>query len=200
MATRLKKILDRINDFLDRYILPWPVRFLTYRFVILLTMALLIPLLIFANKTILVLAVNSYLNVMSMAVSSIVLLYATISEARQKQIAELQEKRAAEDHEHVTDMHALIMQTLENQNKEMDELKRLLAASTGQAMAPTERAELPDVKTLHPRGEERFAETELSQRWHESLHHNALVSTLRKELRPGDDEDDEDELDEEGRA
>jgi len=106
MTTRLKKTIDRVNDLLDRYILPLPVRFLTFRFVILLTMALLIPLIIYADRIKLVLAVNSYLNVMSVAVSSIVLLYATISEARQKQIAELQEKRATEDHTHVTEMHA----------------------------------------------------------------------------------------------
>jgi len=55
-------------------------------------MALLIPLLAFASRTILVLSINSYLNTMSVAVSSIVLLYATISEIRQKQIAEMQEK------------------------------------------------------------------------------------------------------------
>jgi len=58
-----------------------------FSFVILLTMALLIPLILYADQIKLVLAVNSYLNVMSVAVSSIVLLYATISEARQKQIA-----------------------------------------------------------------------------------------------------------------
>ena len=181
MLTQLKKTLDQINDFLDRYILPWPVRFLTYRFVILLTIGLLIPLIVFANKTVFILAVNSYLNTMSVAVSSIVLLYAMISEARQKQIAEMQEKRAQEDHSHVTEMHNLIFQTLQNQNDEMDELKRLLATLTGKEMAVTEQAEMPDMKTLHPRGSERFAEDDLSKRWEENLHHNSLLSTIRKD-------------------
>ena len=124
MATQLKKALEQVNDFLDRYVLPWPVHFLTFRFVILITIGLLIPLIVYAKNTVLVLSVNSYLNTMSVAVSSIVLLYATISEARQKQIAEMQEKRAQEDHLHVTEMHNLIMQTLQNQNEEMAELKR----------------------------------------------------------------------------
>ena len=94
MLTQLKKILDQVNNFLDRYVLPWPVRFLTFHFVILITIGLLIPLILFANNTVLVLGMNSYLNTMSVAVSSIVLLYAMISEARQNQIAEIQEKRA----------------------------------------------------------------------------------------------------------
>jgi len=193
MATKLKKTIDRFNGLLDRYVLPLPVRFLTFRFVILLTMALLIPLIIYADQIRLVLAVNSYLNVMSVAVSSIVLLYATISEARQKQIAELQEKRATEDHTHVTEMHALIMQTLENQNKEMDELKSVLATLTGQEVLTVERAALPDVKSLHPRGQERFNETDPSQNLEETLHQNALVTTLRKRLIGAADEDCEDD-------
>ncbi|MGD0752106.1 MAG: hypothetical protein ABSA23_11930 [Anaerolineales bacterium] len=190
MTTRLKKTIDRVNDLLDRYILPLPVRFLTFRFVILLTMALLIPLIIYADRIKLVLAVNSYLNVMSVAVSSIVLLYATISEARQKQIAELQEKRATEDHTHVTEMHALIMQTLENQNKEMDELKRVLSTLAGREVLTVERTALPDVRSLHPRGQERFLETDSGQRLEETLHQNALVTTLRKRLTAAVDEED----------
>ncbi len=182
METQLKKAIDKANDLLDRYILPLPVRFLTFRFVILITIALLIPLIVYANNTVLVLAVNSYLNTMSVAVSSIVLLYATISEARQKQIAELQEKRALEDHMHVTEMHNLVMQTLQNQNEEMAELKRVLAALAGKEVAAVERAELPDVKSLHPRGKERFAEADLSRRWQANLHHNAFVSTIQKGL------------------
>src|SRR5712691_9103632 len=117
---------DRINQFLDRYVLPWPVRF-----VILLTIALLIPLIVYADRTELVLLINSYLNTMSVAVSSIVLLYATISEVRQKQIADLQEKRAQEDHEHVTEMHQLVLEALQNQHEEFHELQQLIATMQG---------------------------------------------------------------------
>ena len=193
MKSKLKKTLGRVNDLLDRYILPLPVRFLTFRFVILLTMALLIPLIIYADRIKLVLAVNSYLNVMSVAVSSIVLLYATISEARQKQIAELQEKRATEDHTHVTEMHALIMQTLENQNKEMDELRSVLASLAGQEALAVQRMAVPDVKSLHPRGHERFSETDPGQRIEETLHQNALVTALRNRLTADDDDDNDDD-------
>jgi hypothetical protein len=180
MLTKLKKTLDQVNDFLDHYILPWPVRFLTYRFVILATIALLIPLIVFAKKTVLILAVNSYLNTMSVAVSSIVLLYAMISEARQKQIAAMQEKRAQEDHTHVTEMHNLILETLQNQNVEMDELKRLLAGLTGKTIPDAPQAEMPDMKSLHPRGSERYAEGDVNKRWEESIHHNSLLSEIRK--------------------
>src|SRR5574337_717856 len=125
-------MFKRINDFLDRYVLPWPVRFLTFRFVILATIALLIPLLVYANNQVLVLGINSYLNTMSVAVSSIVLLYATLNEAHQKQIAEMQEKRAQEDHAHVTEMHTLVLQALTNQHEEIEDLKEVVAALRGQ--------------------------------------------------------------------
>jgi hypothetical protein len=177
-----KNALSRFNDFLDRYVLPWPVRFLTFRMVILLTIFLLVPLIVFASNTVLVLAANSYLNTMSVAVSSIVLLYATISEIRQKQIAELQEKRALEDHLHVTEMHNLIMQTLQNQNDEMAELKRIVASLAGKDWVEEKQAEGLDVKSLHPRGKERFSEADVSRRLKAGLHHNELLSTIRKDL------------------
>src|SRR5262249_15740025 len=108
-------MLNRINRFLDRYVLPLPVRFLTFRFVILGTILLLIPLVLYASNQVLVLGINSYLNTMSVAVSSIVLLYATLAEAQQRQIAALQEKRAQEDHEHLTELHGLVLQILTQQ-------------------------------------------------------------------------------------
>jgi len=159
-----------------------PVRFLTFRFVILLTMALLIPLIILCRSHQAGAGGQQLSYVMSVAVSSIVLLYATISEARQKQIAELQEKRATEDHTHVTEMHALIMQTLENQNKEMDELKSVLASLAGKELVPLERAAMPGCQSLQPARAERFSETDPAQHFEESLHQNALVTTLRKRL------------------
>ncbi len=180
----VSQLLEATNDFLDKYVLPWPVRFLTFRFVILVTIALLVPLIVFANNTVLVLSINSYLNTMSVAVSSIVLLYATIAEAHQKQIAEMQERRAQEDHAHVTEMHNLVLQTLVNQNKEIEELKRVLGVLSGQPYQPAEQAPAIDLRTLHARGDERFAEDDPARRWEQSLHHNPLVSTLREDLGP----------------
>jgi hypothetical protein len=180
--------MDKLNAFLDRFVLPWPVRFLTFRFVILATIALLIPLIVFAANTTLVLSINSYLNTMSVAVSSIVLLYATISEVRQKQIAALQEKRAREDHAHVTEMHKLLLEAIENQRQEIGELKRLVSVSSGEPCEPPTSRELPNLKQLHPRGEDRFHEHELDERWEKALHHNALVSTLRADYEKTDDD------------
>ena len=146
----------KFNEFLDKYILPWPVRFLTARFIILVTMALLIPLIAFASNTVLVLGINSYLNTMSVAVSSIVLLYATISEVRQKQIAEMQEKRAQEDHTHVTAIHTLILDTLANQHQEIEELKQMMANMQGKSYDLKPRPEVADLRSMHPRGDARF--------------------------------------------
>ncbi len=157
-------MLDRINSFLDRYILPWPVRFLTFRFVILATIALLIPLVVYAENTALVLLINSYLNTMSVAVSSIVLLYATISEVRQKQIADLQEQRAQEDHTHVTEMHKLVLQELAAQREELQDLKELITSLQGQDYTRAAVAAIPNLRELHPRGAARFAEDDAAKR------------------------------------
>src|SRR5512140_3794824 len=144
--------MKRINDFLDKYILPWPVRYLSHRFVILATISLLIPLVVYANNQVLVLLVNSYLNTMSVAVSSIVLLYATISELQQKQIAELQEKRAQEDHTHVVEMHTLMQQTLLNQQQQLEDLKKMLASINGREYIPMQAQAAVNLQELHPRG------------------------------------------------
>ena len=181
--------LNSVNDFLDRFILPWPVRYLTFRFVILATIGLLIPLLLFADNTVLVLGVNSYLNVMSVAVSSIVLLYATISEIRQQQIAELQEKRAKEDHIHVTDMHTMVLESINNQRVEIAELKQILSTMSGKGIEPNEQQPVPDLYAMHPRGQERYKANDHFDRMQKQLHHNHMVSSVRESInqRPSDD-------------
>jgi hypothetical protein len=84
--------LQRLNAILDERVLPYPVRFLTNRVIILATLALLIPLLFYTSDQAFVNALNSYLNVMSVVVSSTVLLYATIADVRDRAAA----KRANE--------------------------------------------------------------------------------------------------------
>jgi hypothetical protein len=180
-------ITSVINVFLDKYILPWPVRYLTFRLVILLTIGLLVPLILFANKTELVLMINSYLNVMSVAVSSIVLLYSTISEAHQKQIAQMQEERAREDHLHVTEMHTLVLQSVENQRAEINELRKLLAQSTNQPFELLKHPKIQDLQALHPRGQHRFHEDELEDRWTSNYHENSMISSINKDF-PADSE------------
>ena len=182
MKKSLSKSYDAINDVLDKYVLPWPVRFLTFRFVILATIALLIPLIVYANQTALVLLINSYLNTMSVAVSSIVLLYSIISEGHQKQIAQMQEQRAQEDHQHVTEMHNMVLETLHNQRLEIETLKTMLAQTQGVEYIPQEIEPHPDLKELHPRGNKRYEPTDADARWKENTYHSDLVSTLRDDL------------------
>src|SRR5689334_4497678 len=100
MRTNRESWVEQLNTFLDRYVLPFPVKYLTNRVVILLTLSLLIPLIAFANVTVFVLAANSYLNVMSVVVSSTVLLYSTLSEARDRAAAERREQ-IAEQHQKI---------------------------------------------------------------------------------------------------
>ncbi len=123
------------------------------------------------------LMINSYLNVMSVAVSSIVLLYSTISEAHQKQIAKLQEDRAREDHIHVTTMHTLVLQSVENQRAEIYKLRKLLSQIISQSIEPMDGSRIQDLRELHPRGENRFHEDELAERWSSSFHHNPMVAS-----------------------
>ena len=156
--------MSKVSRFLDARVLPWPVKFLTNRFIILATIALLVPLIVFSAKTVFVLAVNSYLNTMSVAVSSIVLLYATFSELEKKQIAELQEKRALEDHTHVTQMHTLMLETLANQHEEIEELKQMMAEVQGRSYQRKPRPEVMDLRDLHPRGETRYHENDVTAR------------------------------------
>ena len=154
----MRRAFDRIDAFLDKYVLPWPVRFLTFRFTILVTIALLVPLILFANNTELVLAINSYLNTMSVAVSSIVLLYAMLAEKQQqREIAEMQEQRASEDHAHIIETHQLMMRALANQAEEIQDLKALIAEMQGKVYERRPAPAVPDLRSLHPQGAERFA-------------------------------------------
>ena len=177
-----KTMQKRFNDYLDRYILPWPVRYLSHRFVILATIALLIPLILFASNQVFVLSVNSYLNTMSVAVSSIVLLYATISEVHQKQIAELQEKRAQEDHTHVVEMHTLMQQSLINQQVEIESLKQMIAALQGQVYTPRAASAPVDLQNLHPRGKGRFEKQDTSRRLANNLHRHPTAEKISEKI------------------
>ena len=175
-------MMQRINNFLDKYILPWPVRYLSQRFIILLTISLLIPLVVYAGNQVLVLLVNSYLNTMSVAVSSIVLLYATISEVHQKQIAELQEKRAQEDHTHVVEMHTLMQQTLANQQEQIEGLKQMIAAQQGKDYIPQAANAPQDLRKLHPRGAARFEKHDARERFSEQLHRHEMTRQIHNDI------------------
>ena len=136
-----EKPMSRLNQFLDQHVLPWPVKYLTNRVTILATLCLLVPLIAFASNQVLVLLANSYLNVMSVVVSSTVLLYSTISERRDKLAAQRREeiaaahekhveKRANEDHKrieeinkHIDDIH---QEVLEHITTSLDRIEKLM--------------------------------------------------------------------------
>ncbi len=116
MAQTSGGLMDRIDTFLDKYILPFPVKYLTNRITILATLCLLIPLLILADNAKFEFGANSYLNVMSVVVSSTVLLYSTLAEARDRAASERREQIAAEhqkmleeraeaDHQRIEEIH-----------------------------------------------------------------------------------------------
>jgi hypothetical protein len=108
--------VEHLNAFLDQRVLPYPVKYLTNRVVILGTLCLLVPLILFASNIVFATAINSYLNVMSVVVSSTVLLYSTISEKRSREAArrreeiakvhtDMVEQRARTDHELIEEIH-----------------------------------------------------------------------------------------------
>lgn len=133
--------MQHLNAFLDKHVLPYPVKYLTNRLTILGTLCLLVPLIILANVTVFVLLANSYLNVMSVVVSSTVLLYSTLSEARDRAASERREQIAAQQqqvveeravrddqliediHKHIDQIHAEVTQHI---NTSLDNIQKLL--------------------------------------------------------------------------
>jgi DNA anti-recombination protein RmuC len=133
--------MARINTFLDQHVLPYPVKYLTNRITILATLCLLVPLIVLANVTVFVLAANSYLNVMSVVVSSTVLLYSTLAEARDRAAAQrreeiaaaheaMVERRAEADHELIQEIHTHLdeirRETMEHISISLDTIQKML--------------------------------------------------------------------------
>ncbi|MEP7284221.1 MAG: hypothetical protein ABI947_00475 [Chloroflexota bacterium] len=134
-------VMHHINIFLDKYVLPYPVRFLTNRVTILATLLLLIPLIMFADNTAFGFAANGYLNVMSVVVSSTVLLYSTIGETRSRiasrrreEIARAHEARndarSQADHEAIQQIHdhlnEIHREVLQNMSVSLDSIQTML--------------------------------------------------------------------------
>ena len=145
---------QRLNKFLDQHLLPYPVRFLTNRVIILATLALLVPLLFFTGDQSFVNALNSYLNVMSVVVSSTVLLYATIADVRDRAAAQRSEE-IAKSYERVLEKrvqadHELIEQILQNsiQNILLDRLEKIRVEDHKQA-EELQRAVIASNEELH---------------------------------------------------
>ncbi len=164
---------QRLNAFLDAHVLPYPVKYLTNRLTILATMCLLLPLIAFASNQVFVLATNSYLNVMSVVVSSTVLLYSTIGEARDREAAARREQianehqaaveqRAQVDHELIqgikADLNEHVTQSLENIQKTLfdylqklqdeDEARDVETQKTVRASAEAHQKELATLRAM----------------------------------------------------
>ena len=133
--------MARLNGFLDKFVLPYPVKYLTNRITILATLGLLVPLIILANVTVFVLLANSYLNVMSVVVSSTVLLYSTLSEVRDRAAAQrreeiaaahdkMMEERAKTDHDRIQEIHDHIdeihSEVMKHVSTSLDTIQKLL--------------------------------------------------------------------------
>jgi DNA anti-recombination protein RmuC len=161
--------LDRLNAFLDQHVLPYPVKYLTNRVTILATLCLLIPLIFFASNQAFVNAANSYLNVMSVAVSSIVLLYSTINEIRERSAAqrreeiarvqaEATEKRAQADHERIQQIH-----------DHMDELREEMAQHVTVSLDNIQKLLVDYLSKMQVEDQRRMEAT------HQSLHQNTAA-------------------------
>jgi hypothetical protein len=120
---------------------------------------------------------------MSVAVSSIVLLYATLTEIHQKQIAELQEKRAQEDHTHVVEMHSLLQASLADQQKQIEDLKQMIAALHGKEYTPLQAKAPVSLRAMHPRGAVRFGKQDVSEQMSKQLHRHAMTDEIHKDVR-----------------
>lgn len=151
---------QRLNTFLDTYILPYPVKYLTNRLTIIATLCLLIPLIALANVQVLVLAANSYLNVMSVVVSSTVLLYSTISEAR--------ERAAAQRREEIARMHEEIVERRAQADHELiGKIKDELAQHVNQSLADIQRILVEHLTQMQAEGHLRA-----------EAHHQALIASV----------------------
>lgn len=163
MTHQAGSFVTRLNAFLDAHVLPYPVKFLTNRVTILVTLSLLLPLIIFANVTVFVLATNSYLNVMSVVVSSTVLLYSTLSEQRERAAAQRREEiaqqhqkiteaRAEADHKLIEEIHAHledIRQSLIGRLEEMQSADHAHIETTHSAMLANMEAHRKDLSGIY---------------------------------------------------
>ncbi len=91
--------------FLDAYIFPKIVDYATHPLVILLTILLIIPLIVFASITWLALILGNYTNVVSAAVSSIVLATSLKHHHENKQLHHEHRNQIQELHNKIDQLH-----------------------------------------------------------------------------------------------
>jgi len=152
-------LMQHINVFLDKHVLPLPVKYLTNRITILGTLCLLIPLILFANVTEFVLAANSYLNVMSVVVSSTVLLYSTLSDARDRAAAQRREEIAAEHQKQVDIRAEADHQRLQDINDHLDDIHTEVMAHISKSLDTIQNTLLQRLETIQSEDHDHIAET-----------------------------------------
>jgi hypothetical protein len=104
-----------------------------------------------------------------------------VAEIHQKQIAELQERRAQEDHTHVVEMHTLMQTALANPQQQLEELKQMIATMQGKEYVP-QKAQAPvELRAMHPRGTTRFAKQDVRERMSAQLHRHATTDEIHKD-------------------
>src|SRR5258708_12206389 len=167
MKTNTDGPVERLNTFLDQHVLPYPVKYLTNRVTILGTLCLLVPLILFANVVVFVVAGNSYLNVMCVVVSSTVLLYSTLADSRDRLAAQRREEiavkheamvdaRAQADHQKIEEIHIhldkLDKEMQEHVNSPLDNIQKILTDHLEKIQtedhAPIPHTHKPAIRTL----------------------------------------------------
>ena len=96
----------------------------------------------------------------------------------------MQEKRAQEDHQHVTQMHQLVMEMISKQREELEELREMLTALQGKPYEKKAVESTVDLRELHPRGGARFEKHDIYMRMDGHIHRHHLTEKLREDYKP----------------
>ncbi len=179
MKTNTDGPVERLNTFLDQHVLPYPVKYLTNRVTILGTLCLLVPLILFANVTVFVLAANSYLNVMSVVVSSTVLLYSTLADSRDRLAAQRREEIAVK-HEAMVDARAQAdHQKIEEIHIHLDKLDKEMQEHVNSALDNIQKILVEHLEKMQSEDHAHIADTQKAVMSSLTAHHEELVD-LRK--------------------
>lgn len=100
--------MKKFYGFLDKHVFPYIVSFVAHPFIILLTIALFVPMVWWQKSVILILLLNSYMNVGSFSASQITL----------RQVLLTSDKQEQRDQE----THDAVIQQFNNHSKILDEV------------------------------------------------------------------------------
>jgi hypothetical protein len=75
-----------------------------------------------------------------------------------------------------------MQQSLINQQKEIENLKQMLASLQGGEYTPQATSEPIDLQNLHPRGRGRFEKQDTSERLSKNLHRHATTERIHEKI------------------